>query len=395
MYMIIPFVIFLIFGWHTNFRPLELENMMLGGIFVSLSVMTVLFASSRQVYFKPLFNIKINNRFIVSCFFCISIVFFTFSLILSESYGESFRHTGPNLSEAGINAIFHSVMKGATVAIFIIYIRGLLLSLKFNAFHRISSFIICMGYVVFPVAAFDAIYATMFLFFALGHAFSSKLLYMNLISGIIIGIPILLGIYLLGISTKVGFENTFEYFSESGLVALRYFQYRLSVFFFSAFIGYSSIESLLLNWVEGVSVTAEMILYRLELLFGLSPDRLIISNLNVLNFKNVFMNYDASMEIGASPGLILCFLYLAPFPLALFLLYFFVFGLSGILNSAFGKGKRSYFIVFCLITALHGIINNPIHVLTSIGPDMVKLLLIVFSLTASLTYNGNCNPPKK
>lgn len=389
MYIFIPLVCFLLFGWHDNFWPIEIENMTLSLSILFLSIITVLFASSRQVSFKPLFSMDINNKFFVTCCLLISILFLIFSLILSISYGESFRHSGPDLSEAGMQAILHTTLKGSSVAIFIIYIRAFLLNEKLNPFHRLSSFFISMAFIVFPVAAFDVIYCCVFLFFVLGHAFTSKLLNMKFLLGVILGIPILLGIIFLGISTKIGFENTFDYFSENGFSVLKYLQYRLSVFFFSTLICFSSLESLFIMWSEGLTVTTDMIIYRLELLFGLNPDRLIVSNLNVLNFKNVFVNYDPSMQIGASPGLLLCFLYLSPFPLFLFFLYFFVFGISGIFNSAFGKEKKSYFLVFCLIIAMHGIINNPIHVSTSIGPDLVKLFLILMSLTVRIKHNSN------
>jgi len=382
-----PTVLFLIFGWHDNFNYVDGDYIYLGLIVLFLASIAVYLASQNTKKLKSIIKIDINNSISGMILLCIGISFLILAILMKAKFGVSFRHSGPSLSAAGPIAVIFSISKGAIAPIFILYSRLIMLNEELNWMHKLNSVFISIALFVFPIAAFDVVYLLLFFLFALQPKKVMKLFTMKIGLVLLLGTPILILIIFMGLATKVGFENLTDYLINSGLTVFKYLQYRNGIFFFSSLVNFTSFEALFFNWVEGVETTLNMLVYRGEVILGLAPDKLVIGNLNVLNFKNVFSNYDSSMEIGASPGLLLCFFYFMPFPISIVVLYFFVLFISALLNHAYPKHEASYFLVFCILIAMFGLINNPIHVFTAIGPDIIKICLLFFSLGITIPQN--------
>lgn len=384
IFLIIPLFTFFLVGWHSNFKIVSNINLAFALTILSISSFVVLVAA-RDINLKTFITLDLNKGKSRFLFLTVGFIFLLLSLYMKSNYGISFRHSGPSLSAAGSLAVIFSIFKGIIAPIFIVYARYVLRKEKLSVTNRLNSFIIMTALVLFPVAAFDVIFIFIFMFFCFSQRIGYKLFTMNFIPFIALGIPLAVLVIFMGISTKIGFDNLTSYIHESGFNLLKYLQYRNSVFFFSSLVNFSDPYFLISGWVEGANVTISMLVYRLEVIFGLSPEKLVLGNLNVLNFKNVFSSYESSMEIGASPGLILSFFYVLPFPVSLMILFCFVYFLSGLLNSAFDDNEAGYFLVCCVLVALFGVINNPVHVMTAIGPDIVKLLFLFLSLFINIT----------
>lgn len=384
IFIFMPAILFIIFGWHDNFNQVKGKYIYLGLVVLFLASIVVYLASTRNTKLKPIIKININNSTFGMLLLFVGISFLICSILMKSKFGVSFRHTGPGLSAAGPIAVIFSIFKGAIAPVFILYSRLIMLDQELNWMHKLNSLCISAALFLFPIAAFDIVFLLLFFLFAIQPTRVMKIFTMKVGLVILIGTPVLISIILMGLATKVGFENLIDYLIDSGPSVLKYLQYRNGVFFFSSLVNFTSLDALFFNWNEGVETTINMLVYRVEVILGLTPDKLVIGNLNVLNFKNVYSNYDTSMEIGASPGLVLCFFYFMPFPISLIILYFYVLFISALLNHAYPKNEASYFLVFCILIAMFGLINNPIHVFTAIGPDIIKVCLLLFSLAITI-----------
>ena len=389
IFCILPTSLFFIFGWHSNFVQVDEINIYLSLSIFFISIITVYLATYTRFRYQPLFNLNTNNLYFTSFLFLIGFSFLILAIIMKSKFGVSFRHSGPNLSQAGPIAVIFSIIKGFIAPIFIIYARIVFAGAQLNLIHKFNSLSIALAFIIFPIAAFDVIYILLFFLFSFKNSWAQKIFRMKVKRVLLIGIPMGILVILLGLSTKVGFENLYGYLENSGVTILKYLQYRNGVFFFSSMVNFSSPDFFLFNWIEGNKVTFDMLQYRTEVILGNAPDKNTLSNLNVLNFKNVFNSYNESMEIGASPGLLLCFHYFMPFPVSLCLLYLFTVIISSLLNFAFPRHKPSYFLAFCIMIAFFGVINSPIHVFTALGPDILKVIFLLLSLSLGLSKKTN------
>lgn len=195
------------------------------------------------------------------------------------------------------------------------------------------------------------------------------------------------GIVLTGISTKVGFENLFSYFSEYGENFFRYLQYRLSFYLASFEVNFLKLVSREISFFDGFRVVYEAFIYRLNILFGAYIERPILPNVNVYNFSLVFSRYQLGNEIGGSPGLLIAFFQVFPIGVAFVITLIFVYVVAGLLKNSFGDADFSYLTIFILIFALQGILNSPVHVSTIIGPELIKTLLFFLLLSVKFTEN--------
>jgi len=376
----IPFVLFIFLGWHKNFVELDHVQLLGGGLFTFLALLFVVFSSRTKRKIKIPLKVRFHSFLAKSSIFAFSIGLLITAILMNQKFGTSFRHTGPNLSEAGIIAQMFTVLKSLCASIMIFYIRAIYYGFKVGFMHRLICFTLMLAYAVFPIAAFDVIFMVFFAgVFLLGSAFRVLLVMKNRYL-MMLGFPLVFLVVAMGISTKVGFDGLYAYIWQDGSSRiLSYMQYRQGIYFFSSVINYSTLSVITEYWFMGWEVVLDSINYRASVILGDPLQRPEITNLNVLNFSQIYAEYAGKVDVGASPGLLSAFMYIFPFPVNLVFLGLFVHVVCLCINTAF-RHKSHLGIVFFILMCFFGVLNNPIHVFSSVGPDMVK----VFSLFASL-----------
>lgn len=385
LFYIFPFLLFLFFGWHKNFHALSVEGFIFGFILTFIAFFVTIFGGFTRRTIRPIFSFSIRSRGFSFFVILHAFVFLVLSIQMNKLFTISFRHSGPSLSQAGLLAQLYIVFKAICAPLVVMYLKALFNGMRLNFFVRISCFILVISLLIFQIAAFDVLFMLIFLLFSLGYSVTNKVLNISPKYIAILSFPAILATVFLGIGTKVGFQGVFDYIDSGGVGRIAtYLQYRQGIYFFSSILNYASLDVVFSSWIEGVAVLFDLFKYRLNVIFGNALEQPILSNLNVLNFSKIYVDYFSDKRVGASPGLLSAFIYLAPVPICFLLLFIFVRVFSVLINSSFPKNKVPLAYFFILLICFFGVFNNPLHVYTAIGPDMVKSMLLFLALLVTI-----------
>lgn len=382
VYYLLPILLVALMGWHRNFAFVPTGLLLLSTLVLfALSMCVIGFSrTEKRLYIR---GFVINVKFLDYAFLVFIASFFILSLYMAASFGSNFRHAGPALSDAGSVAILFTTLK-VVVPCFLLYrLRKIGQNININYLDRITGLTLVVSLIIFPIAAFDAVYI-LILSMLSSRILSRKIYFLGIWKTIILGVFVLSGLVYFGLSSKIGFEESLRYLSEYGDRFLVYLQYRVSVFYASFIVFFVDLNSLLYGWLEGVSVVFDSIVYRLGFVLGLDIERPYVTNINVLNFRKIYPEYNDLYEIGASPGLLLSFFYYFPAPLAFLVLLSFIHIFSRILNNIANGQRPGYLVVAVTVVAFYGVISNPLHMFLNIGPELVKGVALLMTSVVGL-----------
>lgn len=405
---IIPYCLMLLLGKHKNFSYATAN---IDVFSTTICIILIVCTLCMTQISKPIKcgNLRLGSKrekILQNIFFFIGIVMFCSALVSAMTYGVTYRSSGPRLSESNYLVLIFFALKPFSV-IFLIYLlkREILHPARAYKLRFICLFFAC-SYLVFPVAAFDVLFVLFFLIYAISfRAFKSVFLNNSIVSLLFLMV-MLAGIVLMGVSTKVGFEKIIWYFYEYGANFIRYLQYRISFYFASFEINLFLLINDSYHYVDGLNVIFESLAYRIKLLTGQAAIRPDFPNINVFNFSHVFANYKQGSEVGGSPGLLAAFLQIFPMILAIPIMLIYAFGLSGVLLSSFKLANFGLTTNLILVFVLHGLLNSPVHVSTTLGPELIKtififaMLLVKFEaesevVDSKMKKNQFCQDPSK
>lgn len=383
LFYIIPIGILCVFGWHENF-VFNGEIALTFSLMLMLVVLLAAYASQTKKCFKPLFYVNVLSLWPGVLLLALSFLFLFLSVEMKKVYGVSFRHTGVSLSQGGLVVQLFALCKATLAPVFILFLRLLHQSYFPGNLMRFIALIWAISIFVFPIAAVDVLYFLGFFCIALFPSTFISMLSWSFARTIPVIVPGVLLVIALGIATKVGFSDFWSYVNDSGMRIVKYLQYRNGVFLFATLVNFSQLDFLTTGWKYGLDTSADMLSFRISSVLGLETDRNPVSNLNVLNFSRIFSGYQYGMDAGASPGLLLAFFYVFPFPIAFLALFVYIRAICLLINGAFGSIGNGIIIPAYLVIILFGMLNSPVHVFTAVGPDLYKVALLILAMMVGL-----------
>lgn len=396
LYYALPTSLHFILGQHRNFVDFSIGvNYFFWFFCVFAGVGLYRCTLGRVRFFGSIavFNVFRYTRF----WLCFTLASIPLALYFKINFGVTFRQEGDGLSEVGGVAKLVFLLKPVLTA-YIFYSffaapegRRVFFTdvfvLLFFVFSLSGSFEALLIFLLFVKVFFSSVFESLFIENG-GRSLLSSI--SKLFFKALVGLMAIASIIFIGIANKVGFSESFDYFSSDSVISKLgyYLYYRVAVFNSTLAIRLEDVWNLDYLY-RSYDVIVDSFTYRASIILGDPSARPDLTNLNRLNYVEIH-RYPKIKEIGASPGLFASFIQIFPAPFAALICGLY----CGFFISLFGLIKpvkcdeqnyswvAALFAMYMMFPFLH----NPVMNATTIGPEFIKffLYLYVFMVVASV-----------
>lgn len=383
------------------------ESLGLKILFMAIIIIVLLLIQSMTRAITP----KINFSIILKVFKKIKliwIVWLTSALYIclavpfAIEFGFSFYHTGNYLSELPAWVVVVQALKSISRMILAYYLIKTLRRETINTNDKILMIVNIIASAISIMGAIDIIFIGLSLIILInktrviatysekngrGSSSIKKYFHITLLA------LLLPWVVVIGFANKIGFERTFEMFSDEITVyenVIIPLSMRVSSSH-GSFIANSDLPLSINEQLDVMSYPVGNLIWRSCIIFIKSdcPERGDITHLARANFTRTFFDQSPA-KAGATPGLLASVLYFPVLPLSLLVIGLYCALVCGAIQHAIGRIKLNIFGYLVVLLFIYPLWENPIDNIIIFDPAVIYNIGIILILL-SFPFNKNIN----